>query len=36
MRQSNGVPVGQYSGAALAAIEEEPIGEDFARRPFLY
>jgi hypothetical protein len=36
MRQSNGVAVGQYSGAALAAIEEEPIGEDFARRPFLY
>ena len=36
MRQGGGVPVGQYRGEALAAIEEEPIGEDFARHPFLY
>ena len=36
MRQGSGVPVGQYSGEALAAIEEEPIGEDFARHPYLY
>jgi|GEM_PF-1719798 len=36
MRQGNGASVGQYSGEALAAIEEEQIGEDFARHPFLY
>lgn len=36
MRQGNGAPVGQYSGEALAAMEEEQIGEDFAHRPYLY
>ena len=36
MRQGNGIPVGQDSGEALAAIEAEHIGEDFARHPFLY
>lgn len=36
MRQGKGMSVGQDREAALAAIEAEPIGEDFARHPFLY
>ena len=36
LRHGNGVAVSQYNGEALAAMEEEQIGEDFARRPFLY
>jgi hypothetical protein len=36
MRQGDAAPVSHYRAEALAAMEEEHIGEDFARRPFLY
>jgi len=40
LRQENGTTgvnsMGHFSDEALAAMEEEAIGEDFARYPFLY